>query len=209
MGILFCSQVLSACSGIIDLSQESYRQGILLFDPLPSDKMVVLPMRAQKKRHRILPLAESIFFKTLTEEMHNNVALVSPDESRDVPEEIFGNPAGSSVSGPGAQQIIFEKDIHPLPQRFDTPLFLYTELLQVETVEGATQVRILGRLWDAEQGKVLWEATGESRGYVFIFFPMIPASFEKIAEAASRSLIRKLPVFPAPQSLSFHAHPLR
>ncbi len=184
--ILLCGISMAGCGGVSDLSREDYRRGILFIQPLAHTKMVVLPMGAPRVNRPYVADAERIFYKALTE-MQVDVEMVSPDESRDVPGTVFGNPA--------AERVVFEREMAPFQKRFGTPLFLQTTLTQVGVVEGATQVRILGRLWDVEQGGILWEAHGEARGDVFLFFPTAPASFERMAEAASRGLIRKLPSF--------------
>ena len=186
--LLFALSV-AACTGVNDLSREDYRQGLLLIEPVVATKVVVLPMRAPRANRHYLKVAEAIFMQALTEMRGQNGSLqiVPPDASRDLPEVLFGDAT--------ADRAILESDIEGLVARFGTPFFLQTELAQVEVVDGATQVRIHGRLWEAESGDILWEASGESRGYVFLFFPTVPASFERIAEAASRGLIRKMPTF--------------
>ncbi len=191
--LLFVSS-MTACTGVNDLSREDYRRGILLIEPVAATKIVVLPMRAPRANRDYVRAAETILIRSLTEMRGQNgqLQIVPPDESRDVPEALFG--------GATADRAVFESDMEALMARFGTPFFLQTELAQVEMVEGATQVRIRGRLWDVEAGDILWEASGESRGYVFLFFPTVPAGFERIAEAASRGLIRKMPTFRAEDS---------
>jgi hypothetical protein len=178
---------VGACTGISDLSREDYRRGYLLISPLSEQKLVVLPMRAPRANVKYLKSAETLFLSALSEMRGAEVEVVPPGESSDVSAEIFG--------APSTNRVVFEAEMKTLKERFKTPLFLQTELTHVEAEEGATHVRIYGRLWDAESGNILWEANGESRGHVFLFFPTVPASFEKIAESASRGLIRKMPSF--------------
>ena len=68
-----------------------------------------------------------------------------------------------------------------------------TELQRIEMTEGATQVRLTGRIWDIEKGEILWEGIGEGRGYVVLIFPWVPSSFEKTMATASNGLIHRLP----------------
>jgi hypothetical protein len=100
----------------------------------------------------------------------------------------------ASFALPSPKKVLEESDFARLKKTTSIRFFLQVHLQQVEIVEGATQVRIEGRLWDIEQGDILWEGVGESRGNLFLFFPTAPASFEKTMEVASRGLIRKLPM---------------
>jgi hypothetical protein len=90
-------------------------------------------------------------------------------------------------------KVIREEDLQVLRKILNARFLLQIELQQVDIIEGATQVSLRGRLWDVEMGKIIWEATGESRGDSFLFLPRVPVSFEWAIETASRGLVRRLP----------------
>lgn len=137
--------------------------------------------------------AEKIFYRALTE-MRQQTQLISPEEGRARVEASNLGPLLERLKKETSfKKVAEEKDVAELKKVFGTRFLLQTELQQVEVIEGATHVRLQGRLWDIEMGDIIWEGTGESRGYLFLFFPRIPASFEKAAEVASRGLIKRLP----------------
>ncbi len=186
VGLLFLL-LWVGCARIGDLSGERYRVGVLF--SLPNETVVILPMQAAEKYREDLPMAESIFYRGLTE-MRPQMQRVSPQESRARLEAASLFPILERLEG----DVPFsEREMAPLHKLFGTPFFLQTFLSEAQTLEGATHVRIRSRLWDMEKGDIVWEATGESRGYLFLFFPTTPASIEKTLEVASRGLIRKLP----------------
>jgi hypothetical protein len=86
-----------------------------------------------------------------------------------------------------------EGPLNQLASSAGARFLLLTELESVELAEGATHVKLIGRLWDADNGRIVWEATGRGRGYVFLFFPWAPSSFEKTMGVASRGLLRQFP----------------
>ncbi len=157
-----------------DFSRETYRKGFLLSDTVQAASIVVLPLAGADQPDRYLIPAREIF-QNIIQGMQPQIKPValSLSPTKDVLHTAEFN--------------ILKKEAHFL---------LQTELQQVEVVDGATQVRLFGRLWDMEQGDILWEGMGESRGHLFLFFPTVPASFEKTMEVAARGLIRKLPVRP-------------
>jgi TolB-like protein len=183
--VLLAFFVLGAgCVGIDDLSRESYRKGVLFTSNLSNERIAILPMTAKGENRHYLQQAESIFYKALTE-MREEGNLLSPQALDD-----FFRVFEKETS---FKKVAEERDMSKFRKILGTRFLLQTELQQVEVLEGATQVRIQGRLWDIEMGDVIWEGTGESRGYLILFFPRVPATFEKAIEVASRGLIRKLP----------------
>jgi len=181
------------CVGIDDLSRENYRKGVLYTSNLSKETIAVLPMVAKGDNRRYLQPAESIFYKALTE-MREQMNLISPEEGlAKIKEEDLDPFFRKFEQETSFKTVAEERDLSKFRKVFGTRFLLQTELQQVAVEEGATQVRIQGRLWDIEMGDVIWEGTGESRGYLFLFFPRVPATFEKAIEVASRGLIRKLP----------------
>ncbi|HEY5599966.1 MAG TPA: hypothetical protein VIK48_04680 [Candidatus Manganitrophaceae bacterium] len=187
-GILF-----SGCVGIDDLSHENYRKGILYIRDFSNETLAVLPMVARGESRRYVQPAEAIFFKALTE-MRQSMRLISPEENlAKIRMEGLDSDFERFQQETSFKKVSKEKDLADLRKTLETRFVLQTELQQVETIEGATHIRLQGRLWDIELGDIIWEGTGEARGYLFLFFPRVPASFEKAVEVASRGLIRKLP----------------
>ncbi|MCG3112854.1 MAG: hypothetical protein MCM46_13640 [Candidatus Manganitrophus sp. SB1] len=181
------------CVGIDDLSREDYRRGVLYTSNLSTETIAVMPMIGRGANRDYTKTAEKIFFRALTE-MRQQTQLISPEEGRN---KIEANQLGPLLERlkkeTSFKKVAEEKDVAELKKVFGTRFLLQTELQQVEVIEGATHVRLQGRLWDIEMGDIIWEGTGESRGYLFLFFPRVPASFEKAAEVASRGLIKRLP----------------
>ncbi|MCG3115146.1 MAG: hypothetical protein LLH30_05640 [Candidatus Manganitrophus sp. SA1] len=181
------------CVGIDDLSREDYRRGVLYTSNLSTETIAVMPMIGRGANRDYTKTAEKIFYRALTE-MRQQTQLISPEEGRN---KIEANQLGPLLERLKKQtsfkKVAEEKDVAELKKVFGTRFLLQTELQQVEVIEGATHVRLQGRLWDIEMGDIIWEGTGESRGYLFLFFPRVPASFEKAAEVASRGLIKRLP----------------
>jgi hypothetical protein len=84
--------------------------------------------------------------------------------------------------------------LQALSLKLGTRYFLQTDI-RISGVEGgAEHVRIFGRLWDSKTKDILWSGYGEARGYVYLFFPAIPASFEKTAYRAVKGLVKRIPV---------------
>ena len=187
------SLLIFGCVGIDDLSREDYRKGVLYTSNLSTETIAVMPMVGRGANREYTKTAEKIFYKALTE-MRQQTQFISPEEGR---VKIEANNLGPVLDRlkkeTSFKKVAEEKEVAELKRVLGTRFLLQTELQQVEVAEGATQVRIQGRLWDIEMGDIIWEGTGESRGYLFLFFPRIPASFEKAAEVASRGLIKRLP----------------
>ena len=188
--MLFLCAVMASCVGIGDLSQENYRRGALYIRSLSQEKMAVLPMTGQGKGRLYLKQAEEAFLKVLPE-MRPKTPLLLP--ATYMQEETTAAVVRHFTQENRFKSVIHETDLTGLKAVLNTRYLLQTELQQVEFVEGATHVRIEGRLWDLESGDILWEGTGESRGYIVLFFPTVPANFEKVLDVASRGLIQHLP----------------
>jgi len=194
MGLFFLAGLLLfGCVGIDDLSRENYRRGVLYTDNLSTETIAIMPMFGRGVNRDYTKTAEAIFYRSLIE-MRPQTHLISPDEVRaKIEASNLGRTLEKLKKETSFKKVAEEKDIAELKKLFGTRFLLETELQQVEVVEGATQVRMQSRLWDIEMGDIIWEGTGESRGYLFLFFPRIPASFEKATEVASRGMIKRLP----------------
>jgi hypothetical protein len=83
--------------------------------------------------------------------------------------------------------------IDRLSKRLGVRYLLQTDIRYAEVAGGAQHVRIFGRLWDGWEKEIVWSGYGEARGYVYLFFPAVPAPFEKDAKVAVNGLVSKLP----------------
>lgn len=170
------------CASISDLSHETYKKGFLKIEPLGKEETALLQMTTDNAASEYLPKAQEIF-NIVMQETQPRVRPLS-----------FFSGADASFALPHTKKVLEESAFATLKKTTPIRFLLQTNLQQVEIIEGATQVKIEGRLWDIEQGDILWEGIGESRGHLFLFFPAAPASFEKAMEVASRGLIQKLPM---------------
>jgi len=113
---------ITACTGVNDLSREDYRRGLLLIEPVAATKIVVLPMRAPRANRDYLKAAEGLRMRSLAEMrgQSGQLQIVPPDESRDLPEALFG--------GATSDRAVFKSDMEVLVARFGTRFFLLENL---------------------------------------------------------------------------------
>ncbi len=69
---------------------------------------------------------------------------------------------------------------------------LQTDIRLAEVAGGAEHIRIFGRIWDTRSDEIIWSGYGEARGYVYGFFPAVPASFEKDGARAVSGLVKEI-----------------
>lgn len=79
-----------------------------------------------------------------------------------------------------------------LGQKLHVRYLLQTDLRLSEVSGGAEHVRLFGRIWDTVDDEIIWTGYGEARGYVYMFFPAVPASFEKDAAVAVKGLVQEI-----------------
>jgi hypothetical protein len=173
------------CARMSDFSRETYQKGFLIGDKIEKKEIVVLEMTGGGVAESHLPAAKKIFNR-LMQETEPDVRFLSMLSSE--------TGADPSFSIPLTKKVLEESDFAPFQKIASVRYLLQTDLSQVDVTEGATQIQIAGRIWDIEQGDILWEGVGEARGDLFLFVPTAPASFEKAMEVAGRGLIRKLPI---------------
>lgn len=185
--------VLSGCATIDDLSSETFHRPGLAEDELRSATVAALPMVARGGSRSYLDSGRRVFSETLAQQWAGR-AVMLPDEALDRIRAGGAESAWSAVQAQYRSNVVPEEG--PLKQLAGSAgarFLLLTELESVELAEGATHVQVTGRLWDADNGRIVWEATGRGRGYVLLFFPWTPSSFEKTMGVASRGLLRQLP----------------
>jgi hypothetical protein len=194
-GIVAClaGGLSTGCATIDNLSTESYRKAGLPSKLSEGEALGLLPLFGRPSLRDYLPQADAIFLESF-ERQRSGRSWIDPKESlkriREAGAEAFYQDLakGYTIDRP-PQQVPLRQIGKALGARY----LLLTELNQIEMAEGATQVRLTGRIWDAEKGEILWEGVGEGRGYVRLIFPSVPSSFEQTMATASRGLIHRLP----------------
>lgn len=183
----------SGCATIDDLSSETFRQPDLREQELRIGTVAALPLLANGGSRGYLGSGSRVFAETLAQQWTGRNVLL-PDEAVDRIKTSGAEPVWRTVAAQYRSNLVPEEGpLNELASSAGARFLLLTELESVELAEGATHVKLTGRLWDADTGRVIWEATGRGRGYVFLFFPWAPSSFEKTMGVASRGLLRQLP----------------
>jgi hypothetical protein len=77
-------------------------------------------------------------------------------------------------------------------RRLGVRYLLESQIQYAEVGGGAEQVRFFSRIYDLRLHRIVWEGTGESRGYEKLFFPATPAPFLTVARAAVKGLADRL-----------------
>jgi hypothetical protein len=183
----------SGCATIDDLSSETFRQPGLPEQELRSGTVAALPMVANGASRSYLDSGRRVFAEALAQQWADRDVLL-PDEAFDRIRTSGAEPVWVTVAAQYRSNVVPEEaPLKQLASSAGARFLLLTELESVEMAEGATHVKLTGRLWDADNGRIVWEATGRGRGYVFLFFPWAPSSFEKTMGVASRGLLRQFP----------------
>jgi len=193
--IFFCLLIaaLAGCATIDNLSTESYRKMGLPSELSEGEPLGLLPLFGPQTLRDYLSRADAIFLENF-EQQRKGRSWMDPQESlkriREAGlETLYQNLAKGYTTDRPPQQ----EPLRQIGKAMGTRYLLLTELQRIELAEGATQVRLTGRVWDAEKGEILWEGIGEGRGYVRLIFPTVPSSFEKTMATASAGLIHRLP----------------
>jgi len=153
----------------------------------------VLPMFGASSLRDYLPQADAIFLENFQEERPAR-EWINPSQIAQRIQEAGLDTVYRDFSKTFAMKNPpIQEPLHQIGKAVGARYLLLTELQQMETAEGATEVRVAGRLWDSEAGESVWEGMGESRGYVILMFPWVPSSFEKSMAVASKGLIDHLP----------------
>lgn len=183
----------AGCATIDDLSSETFRQPGLPEQELRQGTVAALPMVARGGSRGYLDSGRRVFAEALAQQWAGRDVLL-PDEAFDRIRTSGAEPVWRTVAEQYRSNVVPEEaPLNQLASSAGARFLLLTELESVELAEGATHVKLVGRLWDADNGRIVWEATGRGRGYVFLFFPWTPSSFEKTMGVASRGLLRQFP----------------
>ena len=183
----------SGCATIDDLSTETYRKFDIPAETFHQETIGLLPMFGRSSVREYLTQADAIFLTSLHRHREDRLWVDSQESLKRIREaglETFYRDwaRAYTVEHPPRQE-----PLQQIGKAVGTRYLLLAELQRIEVAEGATQVRLTGRIWDTEKGEILWEGIGESRGYVFLIFPWAPSSFEKTMAVASDGLVHRLP----------------
>ncbi|HET6466072.1 MAG TPA: hypothetical protein VFH55_10720 [Nitrospiria bacterium] len=182
------------CATIDDLSTESYRKVGLPPKLFEQQALGLLPLFGRGRVREYLPTAEAIFLESFQQRRDGRSWIDPNDSLKRIHEAGLDAVYQNLVKGYSVQQAPQQDPLQQIGKAVGTRYLLLTELQRTEMTEGATQVQLNGRVWDTEKGEIIWEGTGESRGYVFLIFPWVPSSFEKTMAIASDGLIQRLPL---------------
>ncbi|MBI3811801.1 MAG: hypothetical protein HY283_06310 [Nitrospirae bacterium] len=194
-GIVAClaGGLAAGCATIDNLSTESYRK-LGLPSRLPEgESLGLLPLFGRVSLREYLPGADVIFLESFQHERGGRTWIDPQESLRRIREAGLETLYQDLARGYSIDHPPLQEPLQQIGKAVGTRYLLLTELEQIELTEGATQVRLHGRLWDAEKGEILWEGVGEGRGYVVLIFPWVPSSFEKTMATASNGLVHRLP----------------
>ncbi|HUK56688.1 MAG TPA: hypothetical protein VLY20_08545 [Nitrospiria bacterium] len=194
-GLLACLMggLVLGCATIDDLSKESYRKVGLPSKLFEQQALGILPLFGRHSVRDYLSTADAIFLESF-QRRRGGQPWIDPHESlKRIREADLGSVYEDLVKGYSVEQPPRQEPLQRIGKAVGTRFLLLTELQKLEMDEGATEVKLTGRVWDAEKGEILWEGVGESRGYVVLIFPWVPSSFEKTMAIASDGLIERLP----------------
>lgn len=185
--------ILAGCATVDDQSRESFRLPGFPITAFRSEPIGVLPILARGNERAYLDSATRVFSDEIEAASHDR-PLIPPDElilriKEGGAEEVYKTLAARYAIG----NVVEEQPFRELAKASGVRFLLVTVLSGVERVEGTTQVQVTGQVWDSESGQVAWEAVGEGRGFVVLFFPVSPSSFERSMTVAARGLIHTLP----------------
>jgi TolB-like protein len=188
-----CIQEKSVKS-INDLSMTSYVDHDVTWNALKSGGLAIFPTRVNVGKKIEAQIIENLLNKEIRrrfagihvvdyEEMQR---FSSKSKRKKWIEMLVSHSSPHSIRG--------TENLDALSIKLGVRYFLQTDI-RISGVEGgAEHVRIFGRLWDGKTREILWSGYGEARGYVYLFFPAIPASFEKTSYRAIQGLVKRIPV---------------
>lgn len=183
-----------AVKSINDLSTTFYVDHELTLKEFKKGGLAVFPTRVNVGKNEEARIIENLLNKEIRHRFEG-IHLVDYEELQKLPSKSKRKKwVDMLVSHSSPHTIRGTENLQVLSIKFGTRYFLQTDI-RISGVEGgAEHVRIFGRLWDGKKKEILWSGYGEARGYVYMFFPAIPASFEKTAYQAVKGLVKRIPV---------------
>ena len=193
IGVCLLGWIPFGCATIDDLSTETYWKLDLPSKSFQQETIGLLPMFGRTAVRDYLTKADAILLESLRRDREGRPWVDSQESLKRIREAGLETLYQDWAKGYTVEHPPQQEPLQQIGKAVGTRYLLLTELQTIELAEGATQVRLTGRVWDTEKGEILWEGVGESRGYVFLIFPWVPSSFEKTMAVASEGLVHRLP----------------
>jgi hypothetical protein len=192
--LLSLAFILGSCASIDHIYSLNYKRFAFSHDQLAREGVVILPLTFNYEDTAYIKTAQDIFlqsFKGLQKDLNN---LIEPSQLPGLAkqggfEEEYRQLLDTDPKKDTPKALLIRKVGRAVEKRF----LLWPDLVSTRLADGATQLKLTARIWDVDTGEIVWDASEEARGYVILIFPQTPAPFEKVMEAASIQLIRKMP----------------
>ena len=179
---------------INDLSTTSYVDHVLSWKDLKNGGLGIFPTRVNVGKKAEVRIIENLLDKEIRHRFPGIRLVDYESMHRFSSKSLRKKWIDLMVSHSSPHSISGTENLEALSLKLDTRYFLQTDI-RISGVEGgAEHVRIFGRLWDGKTREIIWSGFGEARGYVYLFFPAVPASFEKTAYRAVEGLVKRIPV---------------
>lgn len=188
------SAVTSCSKTINNLSSTGFIDHEIALKDLVGDGMAVLPVRVNAGKSNEADFIDSELEKKILKRFPG-IRLIGPGRILKFQKNsVEGKWVSSMVQHSSPHTIRGVAGMRAIALKMGVRYFLQTDI-RISSVEGgAEHVRIYGRLWDGRNKEIVWNGYGEARGYVYMFFPAIPAPFEKNASVAVNGLVNQIPV---------------
>ncbi|MHB1285114.1 MAG: hypothetical protein ACYCYP_00910 [Leptospirales bacterium] len=188
------STVASCSKTINDLSSTAYSEHRITSKQFIQSGLALLPVRVNAGKEPEAKFIDSALEKELSRKIPG-IKLVGPGKLGQFKKDSMeGKWVSTMVQHASPYTIRGVDGIQLVSRKLGVRYFLQTDI-RISGVEGgAEHVRIYGRLWDGMDKEIIWSGYGEARGYVYGFFPVVPAPFEKDADVAVKGLVRQMDI---------------
>lgn len=185
----------SSVKTINDLSTTAFVDHLVSADELEKGGLAILPtrlnMNAGKKPE--VRIVENLLNKEVRSQFPGIHIVDYQMINHYSPKSLRKKWIDTLVSHSSPHSIRGSETVQALSLKMGVRYLLQSDIRIADIEGGAEHVRIFGRLWDAKTREIIWSGYGEARGYVYLFFPAVPASFEKAAYRAVKGLVLRLP----------------
>ncbi len=188
------SAVASCSKTINDLSSTAYSEHRITSQQFIHSGLALLPVRVNAGKEPEAKFIDSLLEKELSGKFPGMRLLGSGTLAQFKKDSMEGKWVSSMIQHSSPYTIRGADGIQLVSRKLGVRYFLQTDI-RISGIEGgAEHVRIYGRLWDGMDKEIIWSGYGEARGYVYVFFPAIPAPFEKDATVAVKGLITQMDI---------------
>lgn len=192
-----CTKTINTLSDpktINNLSVLTYSSGSFSPELLARDGLAILPVR----QNVATPEEKKYIDTLLTEAVGKRFPKMKTISSDGIAKMLKGSKDDKIwldrlVEGSSPRVVGRVEGIERISKRLGVRYLLQTDIRIAEVAGGAQHIRIFGRIWDGLDKEIVWSGYGEARGYVYLFFPAVPAPFEKDAKVAVKGLVANIP----------------